>query len=179
MSLVRDDRCAVLVTVGVAGFVNVGLLGLLKSILVEVDGPLLRNAWIAALTEPITTKLLWGLVPVGWFAYVVDHRCIDLARYRLLVGSGGGLVMGVTELYIKAWVFAPDDFSLLVWRSAGFDPAMLSTLALHTFNGLVVVGTLLTVADGRLRYRDVVAVVAALLVAGGIHWAWNTWLVAL
>lgn len=162
---------------GVAGFINEWIFAFLKSILPDVTGGLIpKNAWVPAIVEPWTTKLLFAVVGTTvFFALVRRGRCLDFGPHRPWLGAAGGLVMGIAELYVKVFNRNPDIITPFFWEHPGFLPTMLPPLLLHTINGAIIVGVWLSVVNDGFELRDTITVLGAVATATGIHLVWNTW----
>lgn len=162
----------------VAGTVNTLLLGYLNQHFTLADG-FYSNAWVAAIAEPFTTKLLPAVLTVGvWRTVTVrEPKCISFKHHRVRAGALIGVMMGIGEIYMKLWAALGGLSTPFVWNLPIWSNVYLAPVLLHIVNGVVIAGTYFTLVESKWDRYDLVPMVGALLVAGGIHWTWNTWLV--
>jgi len=165
------------------GIFNLWAFDLLKEFL-AIQGPLIpSNAYVAALVEPWTSKLLFAIMAVAGLNVFVgrsgSYRCLDFTHHRLTLGAMGGFLMGLGELYIKLLNASQGTFTPFFWEHPEFTPGVLPPVLLHTFNGALIVGTYLTVVNdveiGVIEAVFARPTLAAMTVATCIHFVWNTW----
>lgn len=162
----------------VAGTVNAILLDYLNAHFPLVDG-FYSNAWVAALAEPFTTKLLPAMLTVAiWRTVTIkEPKCLSFTDHRVRVGALIGLMMGIGEIYVKIWTSLGQLTTPFVWELPIWSNVYLAPVLLHVVNGIIIAGTFFTLAETTWDRYDLIPLSGALLVAGAIHWTWNTWLV--
>lgn len=190
-------------------------LGLLKHYGL-IQGSFRDNVFIAAITEPWTSKLfgiaffvlagfaavvalfvailivmltailqmngpgaLALLVGIPLFTLVLARhhlnpkfRSIDYLTKRWLAPLAG-LISGLQELYYRML----SEFAWLFWENPNFHPNMLGPVLLHIITGTIIAAAFLTSVSPNSR-RTGLFTLGAIVVASGIHFVWNTWLIS-
>lgn len=167
-----------------AGMVNLDSTKFLVENFAGINGTFFDNAWIA-IQEEVTTRLFPAL-----FAYlsvlvftIRSQRCYRVGSDALLLGILGGLTMAVLELINKVHTEVTGPFQVefvgpftpFFWEHPDFTVVMLPVVLMHAFNGALVIGVFFkSVSDG-VESRDLLAIIAAVVVAMAIHFVWNVW----
>lgn len=162
------------------------------------------NVFIAALTEPWTSKLFG----VALFLFAGLGVAVGLTIGTLLTISGSpylGLAVAVgtavvlqyeipsVNLLQKRWTAAPmagfifgveelyyrmlPEFTWFFWENPAFHPNILAPVVLHVITGSLVVFALLSAVSPRSRHGGLL-VLGAIIVATGLHFVFNTFLQA-
>lgn len=142
--------------------VNVVMLEILKISFPTTSFSTLRiciHPILAAIQEPITSKLLPALVIV-WFAKN-QGQTEDVHARRYHYGLVGGLSVGIVE-----------------WGSKVIDSLSLSLtgvlpILMHTVNGLIIGAAVFWVAGKKTHQEKYLILLLAVMLAIAIHLVWN------
>lgn len=126
----------------------------------QVDVP---HQFVAGVTEPLTTKLVPAVLVVGihkWKGVSVTY----LRSNPYWFGFVGGISLGIFErvLYV-------------VVKGATISIPFLIAPLMHALNAVLIAGVVFSSADRFEGYRYYAKLLAATIVAMGIHLFWNGW----